>query len=147
MSTVRDILRLKGNTAVASITPDVSVFEAAVQMTERGIGSLVVRGDDGRLVGILTERDVLSQVVARRRDPLTTPAEDVMTTEVICCRPHTSLEEARGAMKNRRIRHLPVLSDEEELVGLVSIGDLNAFQSQAHEETIYLLQEYIAGRV
>jgi len=70
----------------------------------------------------------------------------VMTTEVICCRPHTSLDEARGVMKNRRIRHMPVLDDDDQLHGLISIGDLNAHAMHEHESTIYVLEQYIYGR-
>ena len=70
-----------------------------------------------------------------------------MTSEVVCCRPETSLEEARGSMMNRRIRHLPVVDDQENMVGLISIGDLNAYDGFAQEQTIYLLQEYLYGRV
>jgi CBS-domain-containing membrane protein len=57
------------------------------------------------------------------------------------------MEEARGAMKNRRIRHLPVVNEENSLIGLISIGDLNAHQSTSQEQTIYLMQEYLYGRV
>jgi CBS-domain-containing membrane protein len=69
-----------------------------------------------------------------------------MTTEMVCCQPHTPLEEARGVMKNRRIRHLPVLDEAMQLCGLISIGDLNAWETHDHELTIHVLQEYIYGR-
>ena len=70
-----------------------------------------------------------------------------MTTELVCGRLHTTIDEVRGVMKNRRIRHLPVVDDDGQILGLVSIGDLNAHQAIAQEQTIYLLQEYITGRV
>ena len=79
-------------------------------MNEHKIGSLLVMSG-GRLVGIITERDLLQRVVSQRRDPTTTPVHDVMSDEVACCRPETTVDEARGVMKNRRIRHLPVLDD------------------------------------
>jgi CBS domain-containing protein len=69
-----------------------------------------------------------------------------MTAEVVCCRPETPIEEIRGSMKNRRIRHLPVVDDESHLLGLISIGDLNAQLAAIQEQTIHLLQEYVAGR-
>ena len=75
------------------------------------------------------------------------PVADVMTAELICCGPDTTLEEARGVMKNRRIRHLPVLDGEGRLMGLVSIGDLNARMEHAQEQHIHLLNEYLYGRV
>jgi CBS-domain-containing membrane protein len=70
-----------------------------------------------------------------------------MTTEVICCQQHTTVEEARGVLKNRRIRHLPVVDENKRLCGLISIGDLNAHETHSHERTIHVLQEYIYGRV
>jgi CBS-domain-containing membrane protein len=60
---------------------------------------------------------------------------------------HTRLDEARGVLKNRRIRHLPVVDDAQQLLGLISIGDLNAHEANDHERTIHILQEYISGRV
>jgi CBS-domain-containing membrane protein len=66
-----------------------------------------------------------------------------MTRDVVCCRPHTELEEARSVMKHRRVRHLPVMADDGSVLGLISIGDLNAHQVDFQERTIYLLQEYI----
>jgi len=71
----------------------------------------------------------------------------VMTAEVACCTMDTPLDEARGVMKNRRIRHLPVLDGDQQLLGLVSIGDLNAHLAQDQEHTIHVLHEYIYGRV
>ena len=70
-----------------------------------------------------------------------------MTAELVCGQLHTSIEEARLVMKERRIRHLPVVDDNDELLGLVSIGDLNAHEAHSQEQTIHLLQEYITGRV
>jgi CBS domain-containing protein len=103
--------------------------------------------DGGRIVGMFTERDILQRVVVPRRDPGTTAVQEVMTTEVVCCRPYTPLEEARAVLKNRRIRHLPVVDDDDRLLGLVSIGDLNAYEAHSHEVTIHVLEEYIHGRV
>jgi CBS-domain-containing membrane protein len=69
-----------------------------------------------------------------------------MTTEVICCRPDTEVDEARSIMMHRRIRHLPILDDAERLCGLVSIGDLNAYEIRDHQSTISVLEQYIYGR-
>ena len=143
MATVRDILATKG-THVQSIGPEATALDAAVLMNEHKIGSLVVL-DAGRLAGIVTERDVLQRVVAQRRDPAAVAVRDVMTTELLCCRTDTDLDEARGVMKNRRVRHLPVVDDDGRLLGMVSIGDLNAHETTTHERTIHLLQEYIYG--
>ncbi len=145
MPTVRDLLAVKG-TRVLLIGPDATVLDAAILMNEHKIGSLVVM-DGERICGMFTERDILQRVVVPRRDPGQTAVREVMTTEVVCCRPHTRLDEVRGVLKNRRIRHLPVLDEAERLCGMVSIGDLNAHQAHDQEFTIHILEEYIHGRV
>jgi CBS domain-containing protein len=144
MSHVRDLLQAKGH-HVWTTSPRASVLEAASLMNQHKIGALVVLDKD-RLAGIFTERDILQRVVAEQRPPADTPVGKVMTTEVACCSPSTSIEEARGAMKNRRIRHLPVLDQDGNLNGLISIGDLNAHAQAESELTIFLMDEYIHGR-
>jgi len=144
MATVKDILSIKG-TQVLTIGPGASVFEAALLMNEHKVGSLLVL-EEGRLAGIITERDILQRVVAQRRDPGDIPVQDVMTTELVCGQPHTSIDEARGVMKNRRTRHMPIVDESERLLGMISIGDLNAHDSHAKEMTIHLLHQYIYGQ-
>jgi len=144
MPYVSDILAAKGS-QVQTVDPATSVLDAALCMNRHKIGSLVVVVDE-HVVGIFSERDILRRVVAEQRDPAVTPVGDVMTAEIICCRPHTKLSEARGVMKNRRVRHLPVLDDGERLIGLISIGDLNARDMHEHESTIYIMEQYIYGR-
>jgi CBS domain-containing protein len=143
MATVSDILAVKGR-HLNTISPQATVFDAAVIMNEHKIGSLLVL-EDGHLIGIITERDILVNIVADQRDARTTLVAEVMTRDLVCCRPHTEMEEARSVMKHRRIRHLPVLSEDDHVVGVISIGDLNASQADTQERTIYLLQEYIHG--
>jgi CBS domain-containing protein len=145
MATVSDILATKGR-HVWTIHPGASVLHAVMLMNEHGIGSLVVI-DQERIVGVFTERDVLRRVVGDQRHPGRTFVGDVLTRDVYCCKPDTSIEEARVAMKDRRVRHLPVVDDDGHLLGLISIGDLNAHQATSQERTIYSLQEYIYGRV
>ncbi len=145
MATMRDLLAIKG-TRVALIGPAATVYEAAVLMNENKIGSLVVVDED-QLVGIITERDILQRVVAQCLDAAATRVADILTSELVCGQVHTTVEEARGVMKNRRIRHLPIVDDLGRLLGLVSIGDLNAFESNSQELTIHFLHEYIHGRV
>ena len=143
MATVDAILSAKGS-QVLTVGPDASVLQAVILMNDHKVGALVVTtGKD--VAGMFTERDLLRRVVGESRDPATTRVAEVMTTEVVCCTPATSLEEARGAMKNRRIRHLPVVVDGQ-LCGLISIGDLNAHQITSQEHTIHLMHEYLYGR-
>ena len=145
MSTVRQILAKKGS-HVFTIGKHATVLDGALLMNEHRIGALVVV-EDAQVVGMFTERDVLQRVVAEQRDPARTLVAEVMTREVACCTPDTPLDEARGAMKNRRVRHLPLVDGDNRLQGLISIGDLNAYEASSQEQTIFLLQEYLYGRV
>jgi CBS domain-containing protein len=140
MATVGDILRIKG-TEVLSVGPDATVLDAAQRMNERGSGSvLVIEG--GVLLGIFTERDVLRRVVAAKRDPALTPVRDVMTTKLVTCEPATDTESCAQVMSDGRIRHLPVLSSGR-LAGLVTSGDLLAYQLRDQASTIQQLQGFI----
>lgn len=144
MTRVKDIVQTKpGN--VVTVDVGASVLEAAGVMNEHRIGALVVT-EAGRMAGICTERDVLRRVVAPAKDPAKTTVGQVMTSEVACCSPQTDIEEARSVMKNRRIRHLPVLNDDGDLMGMISIGDLNAFHADVQEHTIQMLQQYLHER-
>jgi len=142
MSTVHSILCRKG-AEVLTIDADQSVLAAAERMNERGIGGLVVVEGE-RMVGIVTERDILRRVVAAERDPALTPVREVMTSPVACCRRDTNLAECRAVMTNQRIRHLPVI-DERGLCGIVTIGDLMAHEVSEQEATIEHLHGYIFG--
>jgi len=144
MGTLKEILAGKESKVIA-VDPRATVMEAAVLMNQYRIGFLVVE-DDQRPVGVFSERDILRRVVVARLDPGKTLVKEVMTTEMLVCNLTTSVEEARSVMKNRRVRHLPVVDDQERLVGIVSIGDLNAFDANAQEQTLHVLQEYIYGR-
>ena len=144
MATVTAILEVKGP-HVLTIGREATVLQAALLMNEHKVGALVVT-DGEHITGMFTERDVLRRVVGEQRDPTSTPVAEVMTTEVACCTPETTLEEARGAMKNRRIRHLPVTDGDGRLRGLISIGDLNAYQMTSQEQTIHMMHEYLYGR-
>jgi CBS domain-containing protein len=145
MAIVREILADKGS-QVWTVGKHATVQQAVNLMNEHKIGALVVTDQD-QVEGIFTERDVLRRAVGEYRDPARTTVAEVMTVDLVCCRPETALDEARGAMKNRRIRHLPVLDEAGRLQDLISIGDLNAHQSASQEQTIYLLHEYLYGRV
>ena len=141
MATAEQFISLKGGT-VASLGPGATVLEAALLMNERGIGSVIVIDKD-RLAGIFTERDVLRRVVAEQRDPATTKLADVMTSPVACAAPHTTLDEIRQVMRERRIRHVPVVN-AKRVLGMISIGDLNKAEREVQVETIRYLEQYIS---
>ncbi len=143
MTTVETILAGKGSD-VFTIKPSDTVVDAARAMNERGIGGLVVV-EDGRIVGIFTERDVLRRVVAQRLDAAATTIGDVMTSRVAACRIDTTVEECRDIMTRNRIRHLPVVNGDA-LVGIVTIGDVLAHGVSEHVTTIEFLNDYICGR-
>jgi CBS domain-containing protein len=140
MATVRDILAKKGG-YVAAVGRDHSVLDAAKEMNVRRVGSLVVIEGES-VVGIFTERDILTRVVAVRRDPETTSVGEVMTAPVAVCHPETTVEECRGVMTNRRIRHLPVVADGR-LVGIITSGDILAQEIAAQQTTIEYMHEYL----
>lgn len=145
MAQVQDLLRTKGS-EVWTIRPAATVLAAVERMNEHQIGALVVVTEDEQVAGIFTERDLLRRVVGERRNPATTLISEVMTENVVCCPPDTTTDEARYQMRQRRIRHVPVADEHGQLVGLISIGDLNAELQASQEQSLFFLQEYIAGR-
>ncbi len=140
MPTVQEILARKGSDVIA-VKPGETVLKAAELMSERGIGGLVVT-EGGRLVGIFTERDILRRVVAPRRDPAATKVAEVMTTPVTACAPDTPVEECAAMMTGKRIRHLPVVS-ERGLAGVITIGDVLAFQVREQQATIDYMHHFM----
>jgi len=142
MATVSEILQKKGH-FVATVGRKTTVLDAARDMNARRIGALIVTEDE-KVVGIVSERDVLIRVVAAQRDPANTHVEDIMTTPVACCRPDTTLDECRGLMTVQRIRHLPVV-EEHRITGIITIGDLIAREVVDQKAVIGYLHEYIHG--
>jgi CBS domain-containing protein len=140
MPTVRDILAKKGSDVI-TVAPRETALRAAQLMNDRGIGGLVVIERD-RPTGIFTERDILRRVVSPGRDPATTRVADVMTTPVIACAPDTSIDECAAMMTARRIRHLPVV-DGDRLAGVVTIGDVLAFQVSEQQATIDYMHHFM----
>lgn len=126
---------------IESISPGGNVVDAVHRMNERGIGSLLVMDGD-HLVGIFTERDVLVRVVGAGRDPVQAAVRDVMTTQLLTIEPDTTVEEAMRIMTERRCRHLPVLEDDQ-VVGMISIGDLTRWLVVDQQNKIQDLEGYI----
>jgi CBS domain-containing protein len=144
MPTAQDLLASKKSLGVISVLPGTSVRDACCLMRDRRIGALLV--SDGRtLHGIFTERDVLNLVVAEGRDPVTTMVDDVMTRKVIVVRPDRAVSEIEAIMRQERLRHVPVVG-EMGLIGLISIGDVNAFNAVQDHQTVEYLTQYIYGR-
>ncbi len=142
-----DILKTKGS-AVFTVFPHSTLEEATQEMVRRNVGSLLVCDRDPhegeRVVGIVTERDIL-RFSASGRSPLAEyRVSDIMTTRLVTGSPHDSVEDTMGVMTQNRIRHLPVLS-EGRLVGMVSIGDLVKNQLERLAMENHFMKSYIAG--
>lgn len=142
VETIASLLESKGR-AVWSISPDATVYDAIALMAEKRVGALLVMAEN-RVVGMLSERDYARKVILQGHSSKETPVRDIMSAPVIGITPDHTVDEALRVMTRHRIRHLPVVQGEE-IVGVVSIGDLvNALISmQAH--TIDQLETYITN--
>jgi CBS domain-containing protein len=143
MADVTDILDEKGRD-VLTIEPSASVFEAIQRMVEANVGSLLVT-EGGRLRGVVTERDYLRRVALEGRTERDTTVGEIMSAPLVYVTPDTTVEECMAVMTERRIRHLPVLDDDREVVGVISIGDVVKFQSKQQNARIRLLTDYITS--
>jgi CBS domain-containing protein len=142
MARVSEILRGKG-TDVLKIDASATVFDALTKVVEKNVGSILVTEDD-KVVGIMTERDYLRKVAIHGRTSHDTQVRDIMSSPLVYVTPETTIEESMAIMTDRRIRHLPVV-ENDEVVGIVSIGDVVKFQSQEQTFQIQYLTEYISG--
>ncbi|MEJ2857034.1 MULTISPECIES: CBS domain-containing protein [unclassified Saccharothrix] len=137
---IADVLRTKGS-AVATVGTRASVAELVAALAEHNVGAMVVVGPDG-IAGIVSERDVVRRLHDRGPALLEDPVEEIMTAEVHTCSPKDSVESLSVLMTQRRIRHVPVVSDGE-LVGIVSIGDVVKSRISQLEEDQDQLTAYI----
>jgi CBS domain-containing protein len=142
MRTVKDILRIKGS-AVWSVSPDDTVYEALTFMAEKNIGAVLVMADN-TLVGILSERDYARKVDLLGKQAKGTPVRDIMTERVVYVRPDETVEECMALMTDKRVRHLPVM-EEGRVIGIVSIGDVVKSIISEQEFIIEQLEHYITG--
>ena len=139
---VKEILDSKGH-EYWSVSPDTSVYEAIRLMAEKEVGSVLVV-ENGKVQGIVTERDYARKMVLEGKSSPNTPVAEIMTSHVLCTRPEQTIEEAMALMTDKRVRHLPVLADEK-IVGVVSIGDLVKGVISEQQFLINQLESYIAG--
>jgi CBS domain-containing protein len=140
--TMASILKTKGN-AIWSIGPDATVYDAIALMANKGIGALLVLSG-GRLEGIISERDYARKVILEGRSSKETLVREIMTRPVVTVTPDDTVDICMQIVTERRIRHLPVM-DRDNIVGIVSIGDLVRTTIAAQAETIDHLHTYILG--
>ncbi|MFQ5686648.1 MAG: CBS domain-containing protein [Candidatus Scalindua sp.] len=144
MMTVRKLLKEKTG-CVLTIAPQDSVYKALEVMAEKNMGALVVV-EDGKVVGIFSEREYARNVILRGKSSKATSVRDIMNNKVCYVRPEQTLDECMALFTEKRIRHLPVL-DEEKLIGIVSIGDAVKQYIADKESTIQQLENYITGSI
>ena len=139
------ILAHKKGSSVWSIGPNATVIDAIRLMDEKNVGALPVV-EDGKLVGIVSERDYTRKVILKGRSSKDTPVNDIMTRQVLTVNPSDSVTECMQIMTDKRVRHLPVL-DETNLVGILSIGDVVNWLNSAQKTTLYNLERYILAEI
>jgi CBS domain-containing protein len=142
MRTVRQLLETK-SPAIHAIRPESPVLDAIRLMAEHHIGAVLVM-DGPRLVGILSERDYARKIVLQGKSSSNTPVADIMTTDVVTTSSLDTSDRCMQTMTAYRIRHLPVL-DGDEIVGIVSIGDLVKAVIEDQQVELDSLQRYIAS--
>jgi len=138
------LLHHKGAT-VFSVAPESTVFDAIKLMAEKNIGALLVM-THGTLVGVFTERDYARKIALHGKSSKDTLVKEILSRNVVTAAPADSVEDCMRMMTENRVRHLPVLQNEE-VVGIVSIGDLVNYIISAQDATIAQMEQYIAGGV
>ena len=139
------VLANKGKANVAhAVAPTMTVAAAVDLLNQNKIGCVLVM-DQGRLVGIFTERDVLRRVVGERRNPEKCLVADVMTRELVVMRPSSTVGDAMQVISERRIRHVPLV-DGSKVLGVISQGDINHWLVRDREVELQTLVEYVTGK-
>ncbi|HWP57745.1 MAG TPA: CBS domain-containing protein [Candidatus Acidoferrales bacterium] len=142
MTRVKDVLAVKGS-AVYSIAPDASVYDAMKLMADKGIGALIVMEGE-KVVGVISERDYARKVILQGRSSRTTQVREIMTSQVLYAQPEQNIEECMAVMTEKRVRHLPVL-EGGKVIGVISIGDLVKSIISEQKFIIEQLERYITS--
>ncbi|MEX0778688.1 MAG: CBS domain-containing protein [Balneolales bacterium] len=140
---VQEVLSGKGS-EVYKVSPEASVFDAISEMADRNVGALLVM-EHGRLEGIISERDYRNKVILMGRTSKQTRVKEIMTYNVFWVKPEESIENCMAIMTQKKIRHLPVLDAGENVLGVISIGDLVKAIIDQQELEINDMRSYISG--
>jgi len=144
MATIREILNARPKPGeIWTATPETTVFEALEMMADKDVGALVVV-KDGKVVGIFSERDYARKVILKGKSSREMRVAELMSAPVLYVRPDQGIQDCMALMTRRHVRHLPVL-EGDELVGIVTIGDVVKEVISAQGETIEHLEQYIRG--
>ena len=142
---VSGILAHKKASTVWSIGPNAMVIDAIRLMDEKDVGALPVV-DNGKLVGIVSERDYTRKIIVKGRSSKDTPVSDIMTKELLTVNPSNSVTECMRIMTEKRVRHLPIL-EGTKLVGILSIGDVVNWLMSAQKAAIDNLERYSLAEI
>jgi CBS domain-containing protein len=143
MSTISDVLNRKG-VNVLTINSSASVFDAIALMSDANIGAVVIE-EGGEAAGIFTERDYMRKIVLKGRSSRETQVKDVMSSPLITIEPSEATQVGMETMTECRCRHLVVMDEDNNMLGIVSLGDLVKFMLQEKEAEVEQLSQYIAG--
>lgn len=140
---IAQILKAKGR-AVATARPDATLSDIIDKLAQKKIGAIVIVGDSGEVVGIVSERDLIRQLAERGAAALKEPVSKTMTSAVVSCQETSTLDEMMEMMTQGRFRHVPVIEDGS-LVGIVSIGDIVKWRIEETEREVEAMRGYITS--
>ena len=143
LKTIKRLLETKGRD-VLTISPDEWVFTAIGEMADHEVGALLVV-ENGKPIGIISERDYARKVILRGRSSKETKIREIMTTNVVFCKEEQTIEECMAIMTQKRVRHLPVLDEDGKVCGFISLGDLVKNMIAEQKFVIEQLENYIYG--
>lgn len=141
----RTVIQSISQSMVLTMPPDASSYAAACAMTKAHCGSVLIVDGAGAMLGILTERDLMTKLVAHRRDPETTPVLDIMTHNPQFVTPETTVSDAVLIMQRHNFRHLPIVSPESKILGVFSLRDAMARELVQAEQMADLIDQQLTN--